>query len=94
MKNKPFYLSDEHTRSFGGKTEGFESREEAIREKKHLKAYLQGKKYFTCGFESVPYHVALGIQVESDGSDELTQNTIRRPRMFEVKELWTPKNKK
>jgi hypothetical protein len=49
MKNKPFYLSDEHTRSFGGKTEGFESREEAIREKKHLKAYLAGKENFNYG---------------------------------------------
>lgn len=66
MKNKPFYLSDEHTRSFGGKTEGFESREEAILEKKHLKAYLKGKKTFTYGVDSTPY---------------------------EVKEIWTPKNK-
>jgi hypothetical protein len=93
MKNKPFYLSDEHTRSFGGKTEGFESREEAIREKKHLKAYLKGKKFFYYGFESVPYHQALGLKVEMEASDNPDVELIRVPKRYEVKEIWTPKNK-
>jgi hypothetical protein len=57
MKNKPFYLSDEHTRSFGGKTEGFDSHEEKMFEKKHLKAYLKGKKIFTYGVDATPYEV-------------------------------------
>ena len=37
MKSKPFYLSDDHTRSFGGKLSGFESRDEAMKEKNTLK---------------------------------------------------------
>jgi len=92
MKNKPFYLSDEHTRSFGGKTEGFESREEAIREKKHLKAYLAGKKYFTYGFEEVPLHHALGNKVEMESGEEYTGSTVRIPKKHKVNEIWTPKN--
>ena len=51
MRNKPFYLSDDHVRSFGGKLNGFENRDEAMREKKHLKAYLAGKKIYTYGYE-------------------------------------------
>jgi hypothetical protein len=92
MKNKPFYLSDEHTRSFGGKINGFENRDEAMKEKKHLKAYLAGKKVYQHGYESVPYHVALGIKVEVDGTEDLTTHTIRRPKVYKVIENWTPKN--
>jgi hypothetical protein len=92
MKNKPFYLSDEHTRSFGGKTEGFESREEAIREKKHLKAYLKGKKTFIHGFESIPYHQSLGIMVEMETTDNPDVQLVRVPKRYEVKEVWTSKN--
>jgi len=33
-------------RKFGGKVGGFESRDEELFEKAHLKAYLRGKKYF------------------------------------------------
>lgn len=93
MKNKPFYISDEHNRSFGGKLTGFENNEESMREKKHLKAYLAGKKVFQHGYESVPYHVALGIQVETDGTEDLTTHMVKRPKMYEVNEIWTPKTK-
>jgi hypothetical protein len=37
-------------RQFGGKTENFNSKEERNREKKHLKAYLKGQRYFFHGF--------------------------------------------
>jgi hypothetical protein len=94
MRNKPFYLSDDHVRSFGGKLNGFENRDESMREKKHLKAYLAGKKVYSHGFESVPFHVALGIQVETDGIEDLTTDTVRRPKLYEVKENWTPKTQK
>jgi len=94
MRNKPFYLSDDHVRSFGGKLNGFENRDEAMREKKHLKAYLAGKKVYSHGFESVPFHVALGIQVETDGTEDLTTEMVRRPKLYEVKENWTPKTQK
>lgn len=93
MKNKPIYASDDYTRSFGGKTEGFESREEAIREKKHLKAYLQGKKYFNYGYESVPYHVALGLKVEAEQTEDSNTQMLRVPKKYEVNEVWTPKTK-
>ena len=93
MDNKPFYLSDEHTRSFGGKLTGFESREEAIREKKHLKAYLAGKKYFYYGFESIPMSQALGLPTEMQGNHNVEEKTVRVPKKYEVKEIWIPKNK-
>ena len=92
MKNKPFYLSDEHTRSFGGKLTGFESREEAIREKKHLKAYLTGKKYFNYGFENIPLSQALGLPIEMQGNHDVEEKTVRVPKRYDVKEIWTPKN--
>jgi hypothetical protein len=92
MKNKPFYLSDEHTRSFGGKLTEFESREEAIREKKHLKAYLAGKQYFNYGFESIPLSQALGLPIEVLGEQNAEEKTVRVPKRYEVKEIWTPKN--
>lgn len=38
-------------RAFGGKTENFKDKEERNREKKHLKAYLKGQRYFFHGFE-------------------------------------------
>lgn len=38
-------------RSFGGKLIGFESKGEEAYEKRHLKAYLKGKKVFRCGFD-------------------------------------------
>lgn len=94
MKNKPFYISDEHTRSFGGKTSDFENRDEAMKEKKHLKAYLAGKKTYRHGFESVPFHVAIGLKVEVDGTEDLTTQMVRRPKVYEVKENWTPKTQK
>ena len=94
MKNKPFYLSDEHTRSFGGKLTDFESRDEAMREKKHLKAYLAGRKTYRHGFESVPFHIALGLEVEVDETNEKITQMIRRPKVYEVKEIWTPKTQK
>jgi len=40
----------ELTRSFGGKIDGFISSLEEAHEKRHLKAYLKGKKYFRHGF--------------------------------------------
>ena len=86
MKSKPFYLSDEHTRSFGGKLTGFESRDEAIREKKHLKAYLKGNKVFTHLEEVHQINPTTGEKIESVG------NTMKVPTMYEVKEIWTPKN--
>lgn len=86
MNNKPFYLSDEHTRSFGGKLTGFESREEAIREKKHLKAYLAGKTFFNYGFETVLINPLTGEVVEEGGMQ------FRRPKRYKVNEIWTPKN--
>jgi hypothetical protein len=92
MKNKPFYLSDEHTRSFGGKLTGFTSREEAIREKKHLKAYLAGKQYFTYGFENISMSQALGLPVEMLREQPAEEKTVRIPKRYEVKEIWTPKN--
>lgn len=94
MKRKPFYLSDDHVRSFGGKLDGFENRDEAMKEKKHLKAYLAGKKVYSHGFESVPFHVAIGLKVEIDATDELTTEMVRRPKLYEVKENWTPKTQK
>jgi hypothetical protein len=94
MRNKPFYLSDDHVRSFGGKLNGFENRDEAMREKKHLKAYLAGKKTYQHGYESVPFHVAIGLKVEIDAADELTTEMVRRPKLYEVKENWTPKTQK
>ena len=95
MRNKPFYLSDDHVRSFGGKLNGFENRDEAMREKKHLKAYLAGKKVYSHGYESVPYHVALGIEVEVDVDyKDSNVHLIRRPKSHKVKENWTPKTQK
>lgn len=95
MKNKVKQpsITDDYSRSFGGKTEGFESREEAIREKKHLNAYLKGKKYFNYGFESVPYHVALGIKVETEQTDNSNVEMLRVPKKYEVNEVWTEKTK-
>ena len=40
-------------RSFLGKLNGFESKDERNRETKHLKSYLKGYKYYTHGFETV-----------------------------------------
>jgi len=81
MKRKPFYLSDEHTRSFGGKLNGFENRDEAMKEKKHLKAYLAGKKAYRHGFETKK------IELGEHSFDQ------RIPVIHEVKEIWTPKTK-
>ena len=83
MKNKPVFKSDAHTRSFGGKLNNFESREEAIREKKHLKAYLSGKKTFQYGYETIKLDVGELVEVESGFS-------FRHPVQYTVKEIWTP----
>ena len=77
MNKKPIYKSDNNTRSFGGKLSNFENREEAKLEKKHLKAYLQGKKQFKIDSE-------LLVEVEEGF-------TMRRPKVYQVKEIWTPK---
>lgn len=82
MKNKPFYLSDEYNRSFGGKLNSFENRDEAMKEKKHLKAYLAGKKYYRHGFETKTIEV---------GEHKFEQ---RIPVIHEVIENWTPKTQK
>jgi hypothetical protein len=82
MKNKPFYLSDEHTRSFGGKLNGFETRDEAMKEKKHLKAYLAGKKIYRHGYKTEEIKF---------GENTFTQRT---PVFHEVIENWTPKTQK
>lgn len=37
-------------RSFGGKLDGFISSLEEVHEKRHLKAYLKGTKYFRHGY--------------------------------------------
>lgn len=84
MKNKPFYLSDEHDRSFGGKTEGFENRDEAMKEKKHLKAYLAGKKIYRHGYSAA--------NLDPDSPSEVTSEwTIRQPNYHPVQEIWTKK---
>jgi hypothetical protein len=85
MKNKPFYLSNEHTRSFGGKLNGFESRDEAMREKKHLKAYLQGKQVYRHGYQTIKLNDNELVEVEAGFE-------LRQPMYYEVKEVWTPKN--
>lgn len=43
-------LEKQETRSFGGKTKDFDSKEERNREKNHLRAYLAGRKYYFFGF--------------------------------------------
>jgi len=78
MSNKPFFISDEYNRSFGGKLTGFESREEAMQEKKHLKAYLAGRSVYRHGYETV--ETSFGME--------------RQPKYYPVKENWTPKNQK
>lgn len=40
-------------RSFGGKLKDFESKEEAIQEAKHLKAYIKGKPFYVHGKREV-----------------------------------------
>lgn len=75
MKNKPFFKSDDHVRSFGGKLTDFESKEERAFEKRHLTAYLKGKKTFNFGYHTVP----------TDFGD------TRMPKKFPVQEIWTPK---
>ena len=84
MNKKPIYKSDNNTRSFGGKLSNFENREEAKLEKKHLKAYLQGKKQFIHGWEDVKIDSELLVEVEEGF-------TMRRPKVYQVKEIWTPK---
>jgi hypothetical protein len=86
MKQKRFDPTEDHNRSFGGKISGFESRDEAMREKKHLKSYLKGKKTYRHGFETV--------ELNDDSLHEaLPGFSFRRPKIYEVKEIWTPKNK-
>lgn len=41
------------TRAFGGKLSGFKSRDEANREKKHLRSYLKGHKQFRHGNDAI-----------------------------------------
>jgi hypothetical protein len=87
MKSKPFYLSDDHTRSFGGKLSGFESRDEAMKEKKHLKAYLAGEKHYRHGYKT--------IQLDENNPVEVMDGwSMRQPAYFEVNEKWTPKTQK
>jgi hypothetical protein len=43
-------LKELKKRAFGGKTSGFKDADEKNREKKHLKAYLAGKKTYVHGF--------------------------------------------
>lgn len=51
-KPKPKLKKDEVlVRRFGGKISGFKDNAEANFEKKHLKAYLKGDKYFRHGFK-------------------------------------------
>jgi hypothetical protein len=62
----------ESKRSFGGKVNDFKSNAEHNHEKKHLKAYLKGKKMFVNGFKTI-------------GTEE---RNMRIPAWFEVKETW------
>lgn len=82
MKNKPYYISDDHVRSFGGKTEGFADRDEAMKEKKHLKAYLAGKTTYRHGFKT--------IDLGDEMVDVLPDWIARQPAHFKVEEKWTP----
>lgn len=40
-----------YSRRFGGKIDGFADSDERRREKKHLKAYLRGDKFYTDGYK-------------------------------------------
>jgi hypothetical protein len=86
MKNKVKKprMSDEYTRSFGGKVTGFESRDEAMREKKHLKAYLKGHKVYKHGWKTV-------LLDENEAVEVMPSFTMRQPNILEVNEIWTKK---
>lgn len=85
MRKNPIWISDDYTRSFGGKLNGFESRDEAMKEKKHLKAYLKGKSFYRHGFKTVELKEGEQIEVESGFN-------FRQPQIFKVEEIWTKKD--
>lgn len=93
--NNVFYKSDDHVRSFGGKTSGFESKDEAMKEKKHLKAYLAGKTIYKHGFKTIKFNENEDIEVEGELEGVMTELEkgfeMRQPAYFEVSEIWTPK---
>lgn len=64
-------------RSFGGKTDNFESKEEKAFEKAHLKAYLSGKVNFDYGYETITTTV-LGVV-----------RTHRQRKTHQVKAIWS-----
>jgi hypothetical protein len=66
---------NELRRSFGGKTENFESKDEENNEKKHLKAYLKGYKMYRDGYRTIGNY--------EDGT------AFRTPSWFDVKEIWS-----
>lgn len=62
-----------HTRSFGGKTVGFNSIWERNFEKKHLQAYLKGHRQFSFGFTTDPI-TKLKEQVWYNVQEKWTKN--------------------
>jgi GTP-dependent phosphoenolpyruvate carboxykinase len=54
MSEEQSTVIDAKRRSFGGKTKDFKDKEERNREKKHLKAYLKGHKFYFHGFVTTP----------------------------------------
>lgn len=82
MKEKPYSISDDHRRSFGGKLSGFESKDEAMREKKHLKAYLKGKKFYRHGFKTIELK-------ENEMVEAMPNWVMRQPNVLPVNEVWT-----
>jgi hypothetical protein len=86
MKNKVKKpsITDEYTRSFGGKVTGFESRDEAMREKKHLKAYLKGDLVYKHGWKTIALDENEEIEVMSGWAP-------RQPNILEVNAIWTKK---
>jgi hypothetical protein len=53
VKEKPVDKSGNLVRRFGGKLSGFKDNRERQFEKKHIKAYLNGDRYFRFGFTDV-----------------------------------------
>lgn len=54
----------EPKRRFKGKIDNFESKEERNFEKKHLKAYLRGDKYFFYGTDALGKPIQYEVQQE------------------------------
>ena len=61
--NKEQY-SLEPKRKFKGKIDNFDSKEERNFEKKHLKAYLRGDKYFFYGTDALGKPIQYEVQQE------------------------------